>query len=274
MPMGYISLHRKIQDCWIWEDKPFDRRSAWIDLLLLAAYKDTKQMVDGDLVEVHRGQYVTSIRRLADRWGWSKDKVSKFLMLLERDGMLQRTASKKRTLLTLVNYGFYQDDQDKEKTVTGQSADSDRTVSGHKNNNENNDNNIYIIDSKESICPSPSAKDAEQKILHENCKRAVELWNGLSELGLKPVTKMSSTTKRYEMLKARLREYGMECYEKAIDNIRHSDFLLGRTKKVFTLTFDWFVRPNNFPKVLEGNYNHATANEMPGGRMSSGGEWQ
>jgi hypothetical protein len=219
-------------------------------------------MVDGDLVEISRGQYLTSVRRLADRWGWSKDKVSKFLALLERDGMLQRTVTKKRTLLTIVNYGFYQGGQDSEKTVNGQSADSDRTVSGHKNNNENNDNNI-LIDTNVSICPSQPAKDAKNKILQENCKRAVDLWNSLADLGIKPVTKMSSTTQRYAMLQARVREYGMEAYEKAIDNIRHSNFLLGRTKKPFNFTFDWFVKPNNFCKVLDGVYNNDRQDTMP-----------
>ena len=112
MQVGYISLHRKIQNCWFWDEKPFDRARAWIDLLLLAVHSNTKQSIDGDFVEISRGQYLTTVRRLADRWGWSKDKVSKFLSVLEKDGMITRTIVKKRTLLTIVNYGFYQGDQD------------------------------------------------------------------------------------------------------------------------------------------------------------------
>lgn len=58
-----------------------------------------------------------------------------------------------------------------------------------------------------------------------------------------------------EMLKGRIREYGMDDLLKAMDNIRHSDFLRGENKNGWMITFDWFVKPNNFLKVLEGNYN-------------------
>ena len=55
--------------------------------------------------------------------------------------------------------------------------------------------------------------------------------------------------------KGRIREYGMDDLLKAMDNIRHSDFLRGENKNGWMITFDWFVKPNNFLKVLEGNYN-------------------
>ncbi len=29
----------------------------------------------------------------------------------------------------------------------------------------------------------------------------------------------------------------------------------GKNKNGWVITFDWFVLPNNFPKVLEGNYD-------------------
>lgn len=48
----------------------------------------------------------------------------------------------------------------------------------------------------------------------------------------------------------------MEDVLKAIENIKHSKFLQGKTesRKQWVITFDWFVLPNNFPKVLDGNY--------------------
>ena len=56
------------------------------------------------------------------------------------------------------------------------------------------------------------------------------------------------------MLTARIRENGLENVTKAIENIRKSSFLQGHNNKGWSIKFDWFVRPNNFPKVLEGNY--------------------
>lgn len=86
----------------------------------------------------------------------------------------------------------------------------------------------------------------------------VDAWNSLSEYGIKPISKLTSGTKRYDSLTARLKQYGLTDVLKAIDNIRHSDFLQGKidSKRKWVITFDWFVLPNNFPKVLEGQYSN------------------
>lgn len=85
-------------------------------------------------------------------------------------------------------------------------------------------------------------------------QRVVAAWNSL---GLSKVERLMPDTDRYKMLKCRLRDYGLEAVLKAIENVRTSDFLLGRVgNRPFVITFDWFVRPNNFPKVLDGNYNN------------------
>lgn len=86
--------------------------------------------------------------------------------------------------------------------------------------------------------------------------QVVAKWNSLESLGIRPITKIAEGSQRLESLKARLRQYSLEEMMKAIDNIAHSDFLQGKAgSRPFIITFDWFVRPNNFPKVLEGNYN-------------------
>ncbi len=107
--MGWIKLHRKINECWIWEEKPFDKARAWIDLLLLANHSDKKLLFNGNAVTVKKGQYLTSIRKLSDRWGWSYDKVSRFIKVLVSEDMLQKESDSSRTLLTIVNYEVYQD---------------------------------------------------------------------------------------------------------------------------------------------------------------------
>lgn len=106
---GWIRLYRKLQECWVWEDKePFDKRSAWIDLLLTANHADAKLLFNGELITVQRGQILTSVRKLSVKWKWSVNKVYRFLKLLERDKMLQKESNKDRTLLTIVNYSVYQ----------------------------------------------------------------------------------------------------------------------------------------------------------------------
>ena len=102
---GWIKTYRKIQDCWIWQiDKPFDERSAWIDLLLSANHKDVKIPFNGELILVERGQFITSVRKLSEKWKWNKDRVLKFLRLLEKDGMISKNSDRYRTLITIDNY--------------------------------------------------------------------------------------------------------------------------------------------------------------------------
>lgn len=83
-------------------------------------------------------------------------------------------------------------------------------------------------------------------------QRVVEAWNAID--GIPKVQKLSPDSKRSRSLGARIKEYGVDKILEAIESIPNSSFLMGKTKKQFKLTFDWFVKPNNFPKVLEGNY--------------------
>ena len=102
---------------------------------------------------------------------------------------------------------------------------------------------FIITDSKESVCRT-------------EVQRVVEAWNSLQEVGITPISKMKSTSKRYRSLVARIREYGPDAVVEAIDKIRESDFLRGANSRGWVIVFDWFVKPNNFPKILEGNYDN------------------
>ena len=66
------------------------------------------------------------------------------------------------------------------------------------------------------------------------------------------------------MITQRIADYGEETVLKAIDNIKDSPFLLGNNNKGWVITFDWFIRPNNFVKVLDGNYINKKAVQSKG----------
>ena len=96
---------------------------------------------------------------------------------------------------------------------------------------------------------------SKDTIRQTDVRRVIEEWNKLQDVGIAPIRDIKPTSKRCQLLKGRIREYGMDDILKAMDNIRHSDFLRGDNKNGWMITFDWFVKPNNFLKVLEGNYN-------------------
>lgn len=155
---GWISLHRSIQKHWLFEEKrKFSRFEAWIDILLMVNHTDNKIMHDGDLITVKRGQRITSLRQLGERWSWSITKVDKYLKTLESDGMLVVKKDTKKTVLTVVNYDDYQDGdfkkrhrKDSEKTEKKHRSNTEKTQkktnnNDNKENNENNDNNDVVV---------------------------------------------------------------------------------------------------------------------------------
>lgn len=85
-------------------------------------------------------------------------------------------------------------------------------------------------------------------------QHVINAWNSLN---LQRITKIVPDTQRGRWLSKRLRDYGIEQILTAIENVRNSTFLMGDNNKGWQITFDWFIRPNNFPKVLDGNYNKA-----------------
>lgn len=100
-------------------------------------------------------------------------------------------------------------------------------------------------------------------IRQTDVRRVVEEWNKLQDVGIAPVTRMKSSSKRYKMLQTRIREYGIDDVIKAISKIRESDFLLGK-KTDFIAKFDWFITPTYFPKILDGFYDNSSKEERHG----------
>ena len=130
MDKGWIKIYRQIQDNALWKsDTPFDYRSAWIDLIMMANVKQKEVLYRGQTTIVKRGDVYTSIRKLAARWHWSTGKVSRYLNNLVKLEMVKRIKStKSATLLTLVNY---EDFQSKRYTDRDTDRDADRDTHKH-----------------------------------------------------------------------------------------------------------------------------------------------
>ncbi|MDU5272010.1 MAG: DnaD domain protein [Finegoldia magna] len=172
MAYGWISIHRKIQDDWVWNDKPFSRGQAWIDLIMMVNHDDNTIIFDGNPKTITRGSCITSIQKLCDRWGWSNTKVKKFLKNLQEDEkILLKIAPRKATAITIVNYDKYQgEDISKNITETQQkhNRNTTETQQKHINNNVNNvNNNNNGVDQSELNLDDP--KLAELIKLYENC---------------------------------------------------------------------------------------------------------
>lgn len=107
--MGFIKLDRELFESKLWLSEPFTHAQAWVDLIAMANYADKTKFYKGAFQKIKRGQIVTSQQTLADRWKWSRNKVSCFLRSLKDAEMVTTASTTRGTLLTIVNYAFYQD---------------------------------------------------------------------------------------------------------------------------------------------------------------------
>lgn len=130
MQRGYILLWRCIKDNHFWQDKPFDRCRAWIDLLMLANHKEGVLRTRGISMPVLRGQVGWSEVSLSEKWGWSRGKVRRFLKDLREQGQIEQQNNNVTSLITITNYDSYQADSTASSTASstanGQQTDSKR----------------------------------------------------------------------------------------------------------------------------------------------------
>lgn len=129
---GFIKVYRDIRDHWIWSEKPFDRAHAWIDLLMLANHEKKVIMFDGFPITVKRGQHMTSLSILAERWGWSRFKTKRFLDALKSQQMIDKERNSRGTLLTIVNYGDYQGSRNSKRNTEKTETDIRKNADQHK----------------------------------------------------------------------------------------------------------------------------------------------
>lgn len=98
--------------------------------------------------------------------------------------------------------------------------------------------------SNDDVRPSAAGRGAE--------KAVVDAWNSL---GLNPIRSVTPGSTRKQLLSGRINQFGVPAILEAIENVRKSPFLNGQGNRGFTATFDWFIKPSNFQKVLEGFYD-------------------
>lgn len=159
-------------------------------------------------------------------------------------------------------------------------------VNVNENVNENENENVNVNDKDyptgllKNIIPSDKglkkkddkSSQKEGRIPKADLDEIVSRWNTLPD-PVPKITVLKTGTKRYESLAARYDEYGVDSIMIAIEKVRKSSFLCGKSSS-WHISFDWFVLPNNFPKVLEGNYTDSEQDQRPKSKGSLIDEWR
>ena len=239
MDGNYIKIDRSILD-WEWYTD-INTKVLFLHMLLKANWKD------GNFrgTTVPRGSFISSIRKLSDETGLTEREIRTGISHLKSTGEVTQTGHSKFSVFTVNNYDKYQ--------IADTQSDIQETSNRHSNDKLTTTIEERKKDRKEEIYRDDKSSLRQT----ETVRRIIEAWNCLSEYGIRPISRLGSGSKRYACLTARLNEYGEAEVMRAIENIKHSDFLQGKScGKPWVITFDWFVLPGNFPKVLEGNYDN------------------
>lgn len=249
---GYIKIDRKILE-WEWYQNEHTK-NVFLHCLLKANWKDGN--FKGKLIK--RGSFVTSIKKISLELDLTEDEVRTAIRHLIDTGELTKQTTNKYSVITVSNYELYQDvpEQIPSNSQTNPilfpnkshsipkpfpTIEERKNIRKEEGKKEKREEDILTI-SKEIVCQT-------------DVRRIIDRWNALSEFGIKPIKKIGNGTKVFERLCARIREYGIDDVLSTVDMIKDSDFLLGKVKD-FTITLDWFSRPNNFQKVYNGNYSN------------------
>lgn len=117
------------------------------------------------------------------------------------------------------------------------------------------DGNYEFSEQKVDGIPSDDHMETQNRLDEisvdkDSIEKVMKKWN---LLGISNISCIKNT--RQKLLKARIKEHGTDNVINAIGNIEKSSFLKGQNDRGWVITFDWFVKPNNFIKVLEGNYD-------------------
>ena len=63
------------------------------------------------------------------------------------------------------------------------------------------------------------------------------------------------TAGRKKRIENAVKKYGMDGLHQAFVKAASSPFLRGKNKRGWKANFDWIMKPENFQKIMEGNYD-------------------
>jgi hypothetical protein len=178
MYRGYIKLWRKTND-----SKLYRNHKAWVVwtyLLLNATHREIKYCTSRDIVKLQPGQIIIGRNKLAAELGMSPRNIRTCLLLLKNDGKLTIEATNRYSVVTIVNWAFYQGDaSEPTNRLTSNRPASDQQVTTKQECK--NAKNVKNGGGKK---PTPAPKDFEvtpqmrewagKKSFHGNIDRETE----------------------------------------------------------------------------------------------------
>ncbi|EAC2253441.1 TPA_asm: DNA replication protein DnaD [Listeria monocytogenes] len=157
MSHGWIKLHRDLKEKPIWKSSTPEQKTILVTLLMMANHKENEWEWMGKPFKAKSGEFVTSIKSITEECGKgiSSQNVRTALKRFENYGFLTKESTKVNTLINIVNWGVYQESENKSNTLannqlTNDSQTANKQLTTNKNvrtkecnkNNNNSDLNF------------------------------------------------------------------------------------------------------------------------------------
>lgn len=241
MLLGWIKLHRQLLDNWIMTEP--EALSVWVRFLLEANHETKKKMLNGALVEIKRGQLIFGLEAFSARSGVSIAKLRRYLLLLEKDGMINRLKTAKYSLITITSFDSYQDSS---SLNAGKSQANDKLPATPKEcKNDNNVNN------KDISCPTNELLKIWSEVMPEKTqprkgcfddKDLKARWKSCFS-----IPRVNGEGNLYDD-----KDGGLIFWRNFFQWMRGSNFLM---EKCNPFGFRWIMVKKNFDKIMNGEYH-------------------
>lgn len=188
------------------------------------------------------------------KWGFFDKSVFDSFGVLTSAGIQKRWKEATRKRVPAKNLQYWvldEDNKDKCKTkeFLPEETPLTRSESTQKKRKEKKGDNIISTD----VDISKSEKQASRTQI--DYKKLIEFFNSETK-GVFGEVRYPISSKRQDSIRARIREHGKEAFVEMVRKAAASEFLKGNNNRGFQATFDWLIRPTNFQKTIEGNYDN------------------
>lgn len=170
---GWLKLYRSILDSAVFQDAEILK--VWIWLLCNVAFEQHDTMCYGKVIHLKPGQIATGRKKISQCTDLNETKVYRALTALKSLGNIEIKSTNKYSIITVVNWDKYQDENGKitsseqqtnSKTTTEEQQDDSKRTQHKNGKNGKNEKEIYIcpfFDRAWELFPNKRGKSAVSK---------------------------------------------------------------------------------------------------------------
>lgn len=187
---GWVCIHRSVLDHKFFSEKPISKGEAWIRLILLACHKEKDEFcINGLYYTAYRGQVCRSQVSLQKEFGWSQNKLRRFLKTLKNERAIDFETNERFTTITICNYRKYQDivkhngrPDERANGRPDERATDEQTKDIQQGNNVNNVNNVnntstnVDVNTNTSISVNAKQKKPPKEFNGRDCENIFAHW--------------------------------------------------------------------------------------------------